>query len=119
MQAIDDYKPLYNDGQMKDMDEQYGKVMGPGSQEEFDMDKLGDGAAGEGGWTMSDEYDAPSEEYGDDRPDADKVSGTCLCQIRWAVGSATLLSQGAWSSWGVWGRLPGCWQDHWQLSGDA
>lgn len=86
VQAIDDYKPLYNDGQMKDMDEQYGKVMGPGSQEEFDMDKLGDGAAGEGGWTMSDEYDAPSEEYGDDRPDADKVSGTCPCRVSHIVG---------------------------------
>ena len=75
LQAVDDHKPLYDDSQMKAMDEQYGKATGPESQETFDMDKLGDNANSQGGgWTMSDEYDAPLEEYGEDRPDADKVS---------------------------------------------
>ena len=72
---MDAYKPLYNESQLKNMDEQYGKATGPESQEAFDMDKLGENANAQGGgWTMNDEYDAPLEEYGDDRPDADKVS---------------------------------------------
>ena len=74
---MDAYKPLYNDSQVKEMDEKYGEAVGPGGAVPFEMDKLGEGAQNEG-WTMNDEYDAPTEEYGDDRADADKV-GPLAC----------------------------------------
>ena len=44
---------------------------------DMDMDKLGKGADANAGWTMNDEYDAEDEDYGDDRPDADKVLAIC------------------------------------------
>ena len=66
------WQPKYSDADASKMDEAYGKLAG-GDSAGFDMDKLGEGAEQAGGWTMADEFDAEDEEYGDDRPDADKV----------------------------------------------
>ena len=77
LQLEANWKPKFSDSQVSKMDEEYGKLAG-GTSQGFDMDKLGEGADANAGWTMNDEYDAEDEEYGDDRPDADKVLVLCV-----------------------------------------
>lgn len=93
LQLEANWKPKYSDSDAAKMDEEYGKTSGSTS-EPFDMDKLGEGAQSAGGWTMSDEYDAPNEEYGEDRPDADKVLPAPLYALdTWREWACSALDQ--------------------------